>query len=198
MKKSILIFFIPFLCFSQNFNAGIIGGISTTQVSGDGLKGFNKIGPKVGLYVNREFSWFSIQLELQYLSKGSKKIINNANQNNLNTYANYKFHLDYVGVPIVCFTNITEKIKFELGTAINILINQNEEIDFYVDNSREVSRIENAILIGLIYVLNEKYSISVRGSNSIFPIRKHSIQQSYQWNSGQYNTGLSFNLLYEF
>ena len=45
---------------------------------------------------------------------------------------------------------------------------------------------------------NEKYSISVRGSNSIFPIRKHSIQQSYQWNSGQYNTGLSFNVLYEF
>ena len=80
MKKIFVFFLFSFLCVSQNFNAGIIGGISTSQVSGDGLSGFNKIGPRIGLYVNREISWLSIQLELQYITKGSKKIINESDE----------------------------------------------------------------------------------------------------------------------
>ena len=35
-------------CYGQNFKAGLIAGISTSQVSGDQLGGFNKLGIKFG------------------------------------------------------------------------------------------------------------------------------------------------------
>ena len=47
-----LFFLTSIISLSQNFNAGWFAGISTTQVSGDELSGFNKIGPCIGLYIN--------------------------------------------------------------------------------------------------------------------------------------------------
>tara|TARA_B100000900_G_scaffold391628_1_gene386411 strand:- start:112 stop:726 length:615 start_codon:yes stop_codon:yes gene_type:complete len=204
MKYFFLILFIPFLLYSQKFESGIIVGLSTTQVSNDNYSGFNKFGPRVGLFINRKLDWINIQLELQYLTKGSTQNSNNSTQNqstNNNTLSlndNYKFNLNYVGIPLLFSLKINEKIKLELGNAINILIKQKEEVNFYEIISRKVNRIESAILIGIIYELNKNYHINIRGSNSIFPIRKHSSEEVYGLNRGQYNTGLSFNLLYKF
>ena len=200
MKSFFIILFFPFLVFSQKFESGIIVGLSTTQVSNDNYSGFNKFGPRAGLFINRKLDWINIQLELQYLTKGSKQNSNNStlNNNSLSSNDNYNFNLNYVGVPILFSLKIHEKIKLELGNAINILIKQKEEVDFYEIISREVNRIESAILIGIIYELNKNYHINIRGSNSIFPIRKHSSGEVYGLYRGQYNTGLSFNILYKF
>tara|TARA_B100000900_G_C20314852_1_gene607702 strand:+ start:21 stop:635 length:615 start_codon:yes stop_codon:yes gene_type:complete len=204
MKYFFLIFFFPFLLFSQKFESGIIVGLSTTQVSNDNYSGFNKFGPRFGLFINRNLKWCNIQLELHYLTKGSKQNSNNSTQNQStnNDYLgfsnSYNFNLNYVGVPLLFSLNILEKIKLEVGSAINILIKQKEEVDFYEIISRKVHRIESTILIGIIYELNKNYHINIRGSNSIFPIRKHSSGEVYGLNKGQYNTGLSFNLLYKF
>jgi len=201
MKRIIIIILLPFLSCGQGFNAGICSGFTTSQVSGDQLSGFNKIGPKIGIFVNRKINWYYLQLELQYISKGSKKIISN-NQNSYldNTYTNYindyRFHLDYIGLPISFSTKINEKIKLETGNTLNILINQKEEIDFYVDNTSEVNKLEYCFFIGLFWNINNKYSINARLSNSILPIRKHSSGQTYRWNKGQYNTTLCFALFY--
>ena len=204
MKYFFLILFFPLLLFSQKFESGIIAGLSTTQVSGDNYSGFNKFGPRVGLFINRKLDRINIQLELQYLTKGSKQNSNNStqnqstNNNSLSLNDSYNFNLNYVGIPLLFSLKIHEKIKLELGNAINILIKQKEEVDFYEIISRRVNRIESAILIGIIYELNKNYQINIRGSNSIFPIRKHSSGEVYGLNRGQYNTGLSFNLLYKF
>ena len=204
MKYFFLILFLPFLLYSQKFESGIIVGLSTTQVSNDNYSGFNKFGPRVGLFINRKLDWINIQLELQYLTKGSKQNSNNStqnqstNNNSLSLNDSYNFNLNYVGIPLLFSLKIHEKIKLELGNSINILIKQREEVDFYEIISRKVNRIESAILIGIIYDLNKNYHINIRGSNSIFPIRKHSSGEVYGLNRGQYNTGLSFNLLYKF
>ena len=36
---------INFVTYSQNFNGGIILGFNTSQVGGDNLSGFQKVGP---------------------------------------------------------------------------------------------------------------------------------------------------------
>ena len=43
MNKFLLFFFLTSVSwvFSQNFDAGILAGINTSQVSGDNLSGFN-------------------------------------------------------------------------------------------------------------------------------------------------------------
>ena len=45
-------FFLSSYCYGQNFKAGLIAGVSTSQVSGDQLGGFNKLGLKLGGSVN--------------------------------------------------------------------------------------------------------------------------------------------------
>ena len=55
MKKKILFLFIILISVnvkSQNFNGGLIGGISTSQVSGDNLSGYNKAGLFLGLFAS--------------------------------------------------------------------------------------------------------------------------------------------------
>ena len=200
MNKSYINLFcllFSMISFSQDFNGGVFGGLSTSQVSGDNLSGFNKIGPRLGLYINRPINWYGIQLELQYLVKGSKKNNSDVIQNtNLNYVYNYNFHLNYVGVPVLLYSNIRKNIKLELGTSFNFLIKQKEEIDFYIDETRKAKSFETSILIGFTYQKNEKISFNTRLSNSITPIRPHTSGETHQLNRGQYNTVLCFSIYY--
>ena len=64
--------FISSYCNGQNFKAGLIAGISTSQLSGDQLGGFNKLGIKFGASVNHFINSASRgQLALYYIDKGS-------------------------------------------------------------------------------------------------------------------------------
>ena len=202
MIKKILIIIFPIFCFSQEFNSGLSLGISTSQVSGDQLSGFNKIGPSISIFLNRKINWYYLQLELQYISKGSKKNISNDLDSYLdNTYTsfinNYRFHLEYLGIPISIKAKVKSNLSLETGSAINILTNQKEEIDFYIDNSRKVNKLEYCFFIGLLWNISPNYYINIRASNSILPIRKHSSGQTYRLNKGQYNTTLSFSIYYK-
>ena len=58
---------------SQNFKGGIIGGIATTQVSGDNLGGYNKAGLCIGVFTQLPISPISnIKMEMEYIQKGSR------------------------------------------------------------------------------------------------------------------------------
>ena len=202
VRKKLLIILFPLYCFSQDFNSGISLGISTSQVSGDQLSGFNKIGPRISLFLNRKINLYYLQLELQYISKGSKKNISNDLDSYIdNTYTsfinNYRFHVEYLGIPLSIQTKVKSNLLIETGTSINVLIKQKEEIDFYIDNSREVNKIEYCYFIGLLWNIYPNYFVNARISNSIFPIRKHSSGQTYRFNKGQYNTTISFSLYYK-
>ena len=55
MNKIIILFLLlSGVCLSQDFRAGAIIGMNTSQVSGDNLAGFNKLGIRVGGFVNKE------------------------------------------------------------------------------------------------------------------------------------------------
>ena len=58
---------------AQNFGGGLITGVSTSQVAGDMLGGFNKIGFIFGVYTDlRVKENMSLQYEITYIEKGSK------------------------------------------------------------------------------------------------------------------------------
>ena len=97
MRFFFFILIIPIFLFSQNFEAGFIGGVSMSQVSGDNLSGFNKIGPRIGLFVNRDVNRYNLQLELHYQTKGSRKTINYSDQNNYTDNLNYNPEKPIVG-----------------------------------------------------------------------------------------------------
>ena len=55
MNRIIILFLcLNGFCLGQNFQAGTIIGINTSQVSGDNLAGFNKLGARLGAFVNKK------------------------------------------------------------------------------------------------------------------------------------------------
>ena len=196
MKKIFfLIIFISsinYISFSQEFKAGISAGISTSQVSGDNLAGFNKAGIILGGFVNRKINnLLMIQMEMIYIQKGSS----NPNQN-VNNLAD--IHLDYIEIPFLAIIKSSEKISLEGGIHCSALINGYYQ-DLYgkLENQTSFDSFELGAIIGISYNLSSKISLNTRLSNSIIPIAEHASGQTYKFNRGKYNTGLNFILKYQ-
>ena len=192
MNRIIILFlFLSGACFSQSFQAGTIIGINTSQVSGDNLAGFNKLGARLGAFVNKKMGSFTAQIEFQYINKGSKELVDTE------SYAQgYKFFLNYLEIPISLKTEVYNKTFLEIGCAVGYLLNWEEEINGYPEGGIEVNNLDYNIHVGFDYKLTKKLYLNTRLSNSITPIRNHASEQTYRWNKGQYNTNLSFILYY--
>ena len=181
------------LVFSQNFDAGILAGINTSQVSGDNLSGFNKLGVKIGGFVSREFNTFNAQLELQYINKGSRNMTDDDTHQE-----QYKFQLNYIQIPCLIKTSIYKNTFVEFGASIAYLLNWTEKYYGYEDRGIDVNKLEYNIHVGVDYKINRYLHLNTRLSNSIVPIRPHASGKTHKWNKGQYNTCLSFVLCYYF
>ena len=183
---------INYCCLSQEFNAGISAGISTSQVSGDNLAGFNKAGIILGGFVNRKINdLLMVQIEMIYIQKGSS----NPNQN-INNLAD--IHLDYIEIPFLAIIKNSEKISIEGGVHCSALIDGYYQ-DLYgkLENQTSFDSFELGAIIGISYNLSSKISLNTRLSNSIIPIAEHASGQTYKFNKGKYNTGLNFILKYQ-
>ena len=65
--------FVTVLSYGQRFHGGPMTGLVVSQVDGDNLGGYNKPGIRAGGWVNTQISDLTtLQLELQYIQKGSK------------------------------------------------------------------------------------------------------------------------------
>ena len=183
---------INYCCLSQEFNAGISAGISTSQVSGDNLAGFNKAGIILGGFVNRKINdLLMVQIEMIYIQKGSS----NPNQN-VNNLAD--IHLDYIEIPLLAIIKNSEKLSIEVGVHCSALIDGYYQ-DLYgeLENQTSFDSFELGAIIGISYNLSSKISLNTRLSNSIVPIAEHASGQTYKFNKGKYNTGLNFILKYQ-
>jgi len=79
----------------QAFSAGLALGMTTSQISGDGLGGWDKFGLTGGAYVNAPFSSKNgFRLGLYYTEKGSRT---KRDTLNFNTFA---YRLKYIEVPV--------------------------------------------------------------------------------------------------
>ena len=192
MSKLLLISFLfSLITFSQEFRAGIITGINTSQVSGDNLAGFNKLGIRTGVFLNTEIDNLIAQIELQYINKGSRELID---ENDFDE--GYKFQLNYAEMPMSIKIKTYSNVFIELGLSIGHLLSSSEQINGYEENGLEVNKIEYSTHVGIDYLINEKITLNTRIANSISPIRQHNSGQTYLWNKGQYNTSLSFIIYY--
>ena len=205
MKFALLIFcgfFISNLQ-AQNFGGGIILGLSTSQVGGDDLGGFNKAGLLAGVFANKSISpLLSFQMEMTYIQKGS----NNPNMNDYKSKNVGKpdISLNYIEVPILLQYQQNTTLKIEGGIQFANLIN-----GYYNDSYGEITYsgttpfIKNDIglLLGMDYKFSGTLSLNTRISNSILPIGEEDYNHPTTYNStkkGKYNSVLSFAIHYNF
>ena len=196
----LLLFSMYTLSYSQNFNAGPILGINTSQVSNDNLSGFNKIGLRLGGFVHQAFKNFDLQIELQYINKGSREHIDR------NTYSEgYRFSVNYIEMPLLIqkSNSYIYDIDIELGLIFGYLLNWTETINgideagdninnYWVESIRSI---EYSFLIGFTKQITQQLYLNTRLSNSLFPIRGHFSSFGPDGNP-QYNTCISFSLYY--
>ena len=195
LKKFTLLLCCGFLSISihaQNFGGGIILGLSTSQVSGDKLGGFNKAGLLVGAFANKSLSEIlSIQMEMTYIQKGSR------NPNNTDIH---EYDLNYLEIPFFLKYQTKYQLKIEGGFLTGILINQTERysdgIELINMSNGNFNKFDFGVGLGIDYSLTDKLTLNSRISNTLFfsPTREYSVQTFI--NRGNYNSVLSFALHY--
>ncbi|MCB0806355.1 MAG: outer membrane beta-barrel protein [Bacteroidales bacterium] len=190
----IVLFFLFFGILStkgQEFRGGVLGGLATTEISGDRLQGPNKAGIYAGAYVYRYFSPnSSFQMELDFIQKGSRE-----NPDSSNAFQSYLLRLNYVEIPVHYKYDFIENATLETGLSLGVLVSSYEAVNTYewVSGS-DFDQFDLSFNVGLYYTLLEGLRINVRYSNSILPVRPHAGGASWRLNKGQYNEVLSFVL----
>ena len=177
---------------AQSFGGGIIAGASTSQVAGDRLGGFNKIGLLVGAYTNLKIKEnLKLQFEIIYIEKGSR----NPNIHKINIA---EITLSYVEVPISINLQQKENLGVEVGILPAFLINA-EMNDYFseIEIDPAFEKYDFGVFAGINYHITDNIILNTRISNSIIPIRPHVSGATNGWNKGQYNTVLSFAIHYK-
>jgi len=196
----ILLIFIFFSGFTQNFGGGVILGVSSSQVNGDDLGGFNKTGLLIGGFANKAISQlFTFQMEMNYIMKGS----NNKNMTNIEhkDYLREDISLSYIEIPLLLQYQKNQVIELEGGVLLGYLID-----GFYNDINGKLNNSINPFIeydlgaiLGLTYKHNEKIHANTRLSSSIIPIGKEDYENNQAYNSsrkGKYNAVLSLAIHY--
>ncbi len=177
----LLLMLVPSLLPAQNFRAGIRAGICGTQVDGDTYEGFNKAGITAGLFVNRKLSdLFSLQLEMNYIQKGSRKPLDD-----FNSY--YLMRINYIEVPVLLQWHAGKSIDIFGGPSFAVLLNSHEETEFGEFKGPDFEKYEIAARIGISYKLSDNWTVDGRYSNSITTIRPSPAGYTPFFEKGQYN-----------
>lgn len=178
--------------FAQKFEAGFVGGFSASQISGDGLAGFDKGGARLGAYISYPLKNKRINFEvgMQYLQKGSKE------PSGERGISNYNMNLHYVEVPFTVNYSLKNGLLLETGVGAGILVNYTEENANGTLLGESPNTLALDFLCGIQYQVFEQLKINVRYGNSITPIRKESVENSLE-NKDWYSSLVTFALMYK-
>tara|TARA_Y100001933_G_C18764831_1_gene465630 strand:- start:120 stop:707 length:588 start_codon:yes stop_codon:yes gene_type:complete len=173
---------------AQNFQSGLIAGISTSQVSGDVLGGFNKIGLQLGGVVNHPVGKNSNgQFGLYYIDKGSNDPKSLFQIDLSYVESSYSFLYNYQG------------FNWEGGLLIGVLID-GKTYDKYGNEyaiESQFNRFDIGAKLAVGKELLPKLQMFWEISNTIplFPIQEHPAYVSIL-NKGKMNAVLSFSFRY--
>ncbi len=190
-----VLLFSPGLITAQGFKAGLMLGLATTQVDGDGYAGYDKPGLTAGAFVNRSFGdrW-SGEMEIYYVEKGSR----HTPKPDYGDYTFFKMSLNYVEVPLLIRTQMG-KFLFDGGPSLAFLLNYGvEDANGPEEIQTPFKQIDFCSNIGVSYQLLSKLSLNWRFQYSMIPIRTMADLNSYRGLRKQWNDVLSFTLHYQF
>jgi len=170
---TLILSLLPFLSLGQGFGGGLYGGISTTQVSGDGIGGFNKVGGWGGAFTDYRFTPRStLQFEISFIQKGSRQA---GTDKNNNTFILYNHNM--LEFPVLYRWYGIKNMSIEIGPQVGILLSSVEKGSdpSFVErrNSSIYHRAELSGAAGISYFFwKGKVEANVRYSNSILTMVK--------------------------
>jgi hypothetical protein len=181
--------------FAQQFNAGVFGGVTASQVDGDSYAGYNKLGFAAGVFANREIDYnIHWQVEIKFVSRGVYKGPSDSDQ------TLYRSTYRYIEIPLSVHYIHDQKIQVEAGTSPEVLISTvYSDQDGVLDpaNYPDNRRLGLSVFAGLYYWLNTTTGVGIRYTYSAIPFR-----DPREWNHpryrGYFHDVISLSLAYRF
>lgn len=190
-KTSFFIKLPLFLCFlhfanaamSQEFDGGIIAGLTASQIDGDSQSGYHKGGIYLGGYIHRSLNdQFGSQLEIRYAQKGA-----------YNKDSESKLAMHYLEVPLLMQYN-RWNATFEAGVVPGVLISAKVISDAYLEYDVDTyHRYAVDFAAGASYPITVRLSAHARFAYSLLAIQ--SISNKYTTRS-QFHNVLNFGFSY--
>lgn len=170
--------------FSQSFDLYLMAGPVVSQVDGDRLGGYNKIGTTAGLGISHAIKpqWKAL-MELNYIQKGKGTYSAENSSSN-------KTILNYVELPLITEYQINEIFSLQAGLSGALLMSYKFLEDGGVNNAPiyTPNRFDFDYQLGGCYLLNEQISIVVRLARSIIAMGD---------SGNKYNRSIALSLRYE-
>lgn len=193
-----MLMILPFYTYCQQFQGGLMAGIVGSQVAGDLYSGYNKVGVMGGGYVALLIDKkFTLQLEMEYIQKGSRHNYNP----DLPADITYKLNLNYIELPLLLRYRVTDKIEIEAGLAMAALVSHKETQDGQEMINRPGFKSTNfSTVAGISYLFLDRYKVTLRTDNSINSVRNGLVPEArrrYGTEFGQYNDLLVISLFYK-
>ena len=179
------------------FTARIHGGLSTTQVHGDQISGFNKFGYTAGASVDvRRKANSGVQFGMLLTQKGSRRVPDTKNGD----YNTWSYRFTYIDLPLMR-TWDTPDWWIGVGVKPSILVRGEE--DFYGVGFTELTYLELLpIDIGAVATAGWKFnplmSLEVRLSQSLMPISERPDQPVQRWNNFMMNMAIQWMATFSF
>jgi hypothetical protein len=166
----VLLLFTPIALFGQGFGGGIYGGISTSQVSGDGIGGFHKVGGWAGAFTDYRFTPRSaLQFEISFIQKGSRQTPTVKNNGIL-----YVHNQNILEIPVLYRWYGIKNMSIEIGMQAGIIMSTVERGNVIPEtrNNPAFRKAEWSGAAGLSYYFwKSKIEVNMRYSNSIIPLK---------------------------
>lgn len=187
---------------AQVFKAGLILGISGSQVEGDGYSGYRKLGFIAGGFTNTSLSEkFSTQLEIYFINKGSQR---NPNPDQGDVDA-FNLNINYIDVPLVLRYHY-KSFMFEGGLYGSVFLgySMSDEFGERDTGAYPFKPYDFGGFLGMNYSINDRLIFNLRSKNSLLPVRdfENFDQQvgilNKLFNRGWYNLDLNFSIRYQF
>ena len=180
----------------RNFKGGIIAGGVTSQISGDGLGGWDKFGMAAGAWVRVPFSErASATMSMKYINKGSKTKLDTL------TYNMFGYYLNYIEVPLwfsyAPSKKEPDKLVINFGPYAGYLFSQkiiNNGYDYAVNPPFE--KLDIGLELGVSFWITPKFSVNLVSSSSVFPTRPNpsQVNKLNYYEKGNYNQTLQLLL----
>lgn len=193
---------------SQQIQAAIIAGGNLSQVDGDEIFGFNKIGLNTGLGAVVPFGkHLQFSIETLYSQKGSYQGPQYEDTDSLGivTTGEYKVNLDYLEVPVMLLYNDKDVITGGLGLSYGRLVRIKEyehgqRVETTTLNDGPYNRNDFSFLADVRFRVYKKFKLNIRYTYSLLKIRTRTYENLLgdTWTRDQFNNTISFRLIYMF
>jgi len=189
---------------AQFIRGAIIGGLNVSQVDGDEVYGFKRLGLNIGAAAILPFNdkW-SISIENSYSQEGSYQAPQYPNDS---LTGEYDLRLNYVKVPLMLHYNDKDRITFGLGASIGRLVGVEEyehgkKVTTTTLSNGPYSSWDYSGIADLRFRLYQKLYMNIRYSYSLVSIRERDFYNKngeFLRTRDQRNNVLSLRLIYIF